>query len=52
MECETAVIHGYSSVNPLVVWDSVWNDVPALRRQIAELIAGFNEERNIPDNQK
>jgi uncharacterized protein with HEPN domain len=32
------VIHGYASVNPSVVWDSVQNDVRELRVQIAELL--------------
>jgi uncharacterized protein with HEPN domain len=32
------VIHGYSSVNPSVVWDSVRDDVPELRDQIAQVL--------------
>jgi uncharacterized protein with HEPN domain len=32
------VIHGYSSVNPSVVWDSVRVDVPELRDQIAQVL--------------
>jgi len=33
------VIHGYSSVNPAIVWDSVCNDVPELRQQVASVLA-------------
>jgi uncharacterized protein with HEPN domain len=32
------VIHGYASVDPRVVWDSVRDDVPELRRQIAQIL--------------
>ena len=35
------VIHGYSSVNPSVVWDSVRIDVPELRDQIAQVLKGL-----------
>jgi uncharacterized protein with HEPN domain len=38
------VIHGYSSVNPTVVWDSVVNDVPALRGQICKILEVLNSE--------
>jgi uncharacterized protein with HEPN domain len=37
------VIHGYSSVNPIVVWDSVVSDVPALLKQIAEVLKGIKD---------
>jgi uncharacterized protein with HEPN domain len=38
------VIHGYSSVNPSVVWDSVRDDVPELRRQIVEVLENLGGE--------
>jgi uncharacterized protein with HEPN domain len=40
------VIHGYSSVNPSVVWDSVRDDVPELRRQIVEVLENLGGEDN------
>jgi uncharacterized protein with HEPN domain len=40
------VIHGYSSVNPSVVWDSVGVDVPELRRQIVEVLENLGGEDN------
>jgi uncharacterized protein with HEPN domain len=40
------VIHGYSSVNPSVVWDSVRDDVPELRRQIVEVRKNLGGEDN------
>jgi uncharacterized protein with HEPN domain len=36
------VIHGYSTVNPSVVWDSVQDEVPELRAQIAAVLGGFD----------
>ena len=38
------VIHGYSSVNPSVVWDSVRVDVPELRNQIAQVLKELDPE--------
>lgn len=32
------VIHGYSTVNPHIVWDSVRDEVPELRRQIVAIV--------------
>lgn len=40
------VIHGYASVNPSVVWDSVRDDVPQLRRQIVEVLEDLGGEDN------
>jgi uncharacterized protein with HEPN domain len=40
------VIHGYSSMNPSVVWDSVRDDVPELRRQIVEALENLGGEAN------
>jgi uncharacterized protein with HEPN domain len=36
------VIHGYSSVDPAVVWDVVQLDAPALRKQIAAVVEGLD----------
>lgn len=38
------VIHGYASVDPTVVWDSVLNDVPPLREQICKILETIRSE--------
>jgi uncharacterized protein with HEPN domain len=37
------VIHGYSSVNPTVVWDSVRDDVPELRQLVTTILEGLED---------
>jgi uncharacterized protein with HEPN domain len=41
------VIHGYASVDPRVVWESVHNDVPVLRKQIAGILEGLDSDGKI-----
>ena len=38
------VIHGYSTVDPITVWDSVQVDAPELRRLIAAVVDGLPDE--------
>ena len=33
-----ALSHGYFTVNPLVVWSTIRNDIPTLKRQVAEVL--------------
>ena len=40
------MIHGYSSVNPSLVWDSVREEVPKLRREILEVPENLGGEDN------
>jgi len=35
------VIHGYATVDPMTVWDSVRVDVPELRKQIGQVLDGL-----------
>ena len=33
------IVHGYSGVNMRIVWDTVCRDIPALDRELAEILS-------------
>ena len=35
------IVHGYSGINMRIVWDTVRRDIPALDRELAEILSKF-----------
>ena len=40
------IVHGYSGVNMRIVWDTVSRDIPALDRELAEILSEFSGNGN------
>jgi uncharacterized protein with HEPN domain len=40
-----ALSHGYFTVDPIVVWGTIQNDLPTLKKQVADVL---NEQRGLP----
>ena len=36
------IVHGYSGVNMRIVWDTVSRDIPALDKELAEILLEFS----------